>query len=117
MPIAIPGLAPGSLPSHAGPQGGASGSMALSVIADSARFSVAASELADADHVGTALTLQTAAGFLVTVISIRLVGGLGGERGWRWAFLVLAPGPLLGMVAMWRLRTDPAAARLAGGAR
>ncbi len=89
----------------------------VSVIADSAQFSVAASELADADHVGTALTLQTAAGFLVTVASIRLVGGLGGEWGWRWAFLVLVPGPLLGIVAMWRLRTDPAATRLAGGAR
>ena len=89
----------------------------VSVIADSAQFSVAASELTDARHVGTALTLQTAAGFLVTVVSIRLVGGLGTDWGWRWAFLVLAPGPLIGIVAMWRLRADPSAARLAGGAR
>lgn len=89
----------------------------VSVIADSAQFSVAASELTDAEHVGTALTLQTAVGFLVTVVSIRLVGGFGADWGWRWAFLVLVPGPLVGIIAMWRLRADPSAARLAGGAR
>lgn len=89
----------------------------VSVIADSAQFSVAASELTDARHVGTALTLQTAAGFLVTVVSIRLVGGLGADWGWRWAFLVLVPGPAIGIVAMWRLRADPSAVHLAGGAR
>lgn len=89
----------------------------VSVIADSAQFSVAASELSEPRHVGTALTLQTALGFLVTVVSIRLVGGLGADWGWRWAFLVLVPGPVVGALAMWRLRGDPAAARLAGGAR
>jgi MFS family permease len=75
------------------------------------------SELADRRYVGTALTLQTAAGFLLTVVSIRLVGSLGADWGWRWAFPVLALGPAVGIVAMWRLRADPAAARLAGGAR
>jgi MFS family permease len=89
----------------------------VSVIADSAQFSVSVSELADRRYVGTALTLQTAAGFLLTVVSIRLVGSLGADWGWRWAFPVLALGPAVGIVAMWRLRADPAAARLAGGAR
>jgi MFS family permease len=89
----------------------------VTVIADSAQFSVAVSELTDIRFVGTALTLQTAAGFLLTVASIRLVGSLGADWGWRWAFPVLALGPVVGIVAMWRLRADPAAARLAGGAR
>lgn len=89
----------------------------VSVIADSAQFSVAVSELSDPRYVGTALTLQTAAGFLLTVASIRLVGGLGDDWGWRWAFPVLAIGPAVGILAMWRLRRDPASERLAGGAR
>lgn len=88
-----------------------------SVIADSAQFSVAVSELTDARYVGTALTLQTAMGFLLTVVSIRLVGGLGPAWGWQWAFVVLAVGPAVGVIAMLRLRMHPAAARLAGGAR
>ncbi|MGE0026330.1 MAG: MFS transporter [Thermoleophilia bacterium] len=89
----------------------------VTVIADSAQFSVAVSELSDPRYVGTALTLQTAAGFLLTVASIRLVGGLGADWGWRWAFPVLAVGPAVGIHAMWRLRGDAAAERLAGGAR
>jgi MFS family permease len=89
----------------------------FSVIADSAQFSVAVSELTDARYVGTALTLQTALGFLVTVVSIRLVGSLGAEWGWRWALPVLAAGPVIGLIAMVRLRSHPAASRLAGGRR
>ncbi|MGE4032383.1 MAG: MFS transporter [Thermoleophilia bacterium] len=89
----------------------------VSVIADSAQFSVAVSELTDPRYVGTALTLQTAAGFLLTVASIRLVGGLGSGWGWQWAFPVLALGPAVGILAMWRLRAEPRATRLAGGAR
>ena len=88
-----------------------------SVIADSAQFSVAVSKLPDARYVGTALTLQTAAGFLLTVASIRLVGGLGSGWGWQWAFPVLALGPAVGILAMWRLRAEPRATHLAGGAR
>ena len=89
----------------------------FAVIADSAQFSVAVSELTDPRYIGTALTLQTAMGFLLTVVSIRLVGGLGATWGWRWAFVLLSVGPAIGIFAMWRLRRHPAAARLAGGAR
>lgn len=89
----------------------------VAVIADSAQFSTAASELCDRRYVGTALTLQTALGFLITIISIRLVGEIADAAGWRWAFLVLVPGPLLGIVAMLRLRGLPSARFLASGAR
>ncbi len=87
------------------------------MIADSAQFSVVVSELTDPRYVGTALTLQTAAGFILTVASIRLVGGLGADWGWRWAFPVLAVGPAVGIIAMRRLRADPSSARLADDAR
>jgi UDP-GlcNAc:undecaprenyl-phosphate GlcNAc-1-phosphate transferase len=54
-------------------------------------------------HVGTALTLQTSAGFLLTLVSMRLVPPLVSIGGWKWAFVLLAPGPLLGAWAMKRL--------------
>jgi predicted MFS family arabinose efflux permease len=49
---------------------------------------------------GTALTAQTAIGFALTVVSIQLVPLLAEAAGWRFAFLLLAPGPLLGALAM-----------------
>ncbi|MBR8640555.1 MFS transporter [Streptomyces tuirus] len=70
------------------------------VIADSGVFSTALSEVADSRYVGTALTAQTAIGFLLTVVTINLVPLTADAVGWRYAFLVLAPGPLLGALAM-----------------
>ena len=85
------------------------------VVADSAQFSAAVSELADGSYVGTALTLQTALGFLLTVVSIQLVPVAVDAVGWRWAFSFLALGPALGTLAMRRRRRRPEAAALAGG--
>jgi MFS family permease len=85
------------------------------VVADSAQFSAAVTELADGEYVGTALTLQTAVGFLLTTVSIQLTPLVADAVGWRWAFTPLALGPLVGYAAMARLRDHPAAARLAGG--
>ena len=65
-------------------------------------FSTALSETADQRYVGTALTVQTAVGFLLTVVTIQCVPLLADQIGWRYAFLLLAPGPLLGAVAMVR---------------
>ena len=86
-----------------------------SVIADSAQFSTMVTELADQSYVGTALTLQLAAGFTLTVLTIFLLPHATEAWSWRWAFALLAPGPLLGVVAMLRLRASPYAAQLAGG--
>jgi MFS family permease len=85
------------------------------VVADSAQFSAAVTELADGRYVGTALTLQTAVGFLLTTISIQLTPLVADAVGWRWAFAPLALGPLVGYLAMVRLGVHPAAANLAGG--
>ena len=87
----------------------------FAVVADSAQFSTAASELAGSDYMGTALTLQTSLGFLLTLASIRLVPALAGRIGWQWAFTLLALGPLAGGWAMWTLRRSPLAARRPGG--
>ncbi len=75
----------------------------IAIIADSAQFSAAISELADPRYVGTALTAQTAFGFLLTAFSIRAIAWIAAAYGWRWAALAMAPGPMLGIVAMWRL--------------
>lgn len=74
------------------------------VIADSAQFSAALSEVADPRYVGTALTVQTALGFLLTVLTIQALPLLADAVGWRAAMPLLALGPLLGAVAMSRLR-------------
>ncbi len=89
----------------------------VSIVADSAQFSTCVTELAPRQYVGTALTLQTCLGFLLTVFSIRAVPIWLERWGWRYAFTPLAVGPVLGIIAMWRLRRSPLASRLAGGAR
>ena len=87
------------------------------VVADSAQFSACVTELSDPRYIGTALTLQTCIGFLITTLSIRLLPVVVAHVGWPFAFAVLAPGPLLGIVAMMRLRALPEAARIAQGRR
>ena len=64
-------------------------------------------EHAPRDHVGTALTLQTSLGFLLTAASVQLVPQLAEPLGWAWSFPVLAVGPLLGIGAIARLRRAP----------
>jgi MFS family permease len=77
----------------------------FSVVADSAQFSALVSELSPRTHVGTALTLQTCVGFLLTMVSMRLVPEVAEAVGWQWVFVLLVPGPLLGAVAMRKLGT------------
>ena len=89
----------------------------VTVVADSAQFSTAVSELAPADYVGTALTLQTSMGFLLTCATIYLLPAVATAIGWRWSMSVLAVGPALGVWAMLALRRRPEAVRLAGGRR
>jgi len=73
------------------------------VIADSAQFSVLVTESVPPHAVGTALTLQTSIGFLLTTITIQLVPPLVQLVGWRWAFPMLAIGPALGIWSIRRL--------------
>ena len=87
------------------------------MIADSAQFSAAVTELAEPPYVGTALTLQTAIGFALTMVTIWGLPLLADAIGWQYAFVALAPGPWLGCLAMARLRQLPEATRLANGRR
>ena len=89
----------------------------FTVVSDSAQFSAAVSELTDPRYVGTALTVQTTFGFLLTMISIRIIPPMVDLIGWEWAFVVLLPGPVFGIWSMLKLRRMPEAERMASGNR
>jgi MFS family permease len=89
----------------------------IAVIADSAQFSAAVSELADTRYVGTALTAQTCAGFLLTLVTIRAIPPLVEAFGWEWVFVLLVPGPVFGVWSMSQLRRLPEAEKMASGNR
>ncbi len=80
----------------------------FSVVADSAQFSALVSEHAPKEHIGTALTLQTCVGFLLTMVTIELLPRLADYVSWQYASLLLVPGPLLGAWAMARMQTQKA---------
>ncbi len=89
----------------------------FSVIADSAQFSAAVTELSSSSLQGSALTLQMAVGFLVTIGSIDVVGWLQPVIGWSHILMLLALGPAVGIWAMHRLRQRPEALKMAHGRR
>jgi len=89
----------------------------ITVIADSAQFSAAVTELSPPAYIGTALTAQTCVGFALTMISMWLIPPLVRMVGWGWAFAALAPGPALGVLAMARLRAAPESLQMANGRR
>ena len=78
----------------------------IAVIADSAQFSAIISEVAEKSYIGTALTLQTALGFLLTAFAIRTAAAIASRFGWQWALASMAVGPLLGIWAMNGLRAN-----------
>jgi MFS family permease len=79
----------------------------LTVVAHSAQFSALVTETAEDEIRGTALTLQTAVGFLLTLVTIRAVPLIAESLTWRWAFPILALGPVSGVMAMRRLGRHP----------
>ncbi len=90
----------------------------FTVVADSAQFSAAVSELADQTLVGSALAFQMGVGFALSILTVWLVPQIAQATGsWQWSFLILALGPAVGVPAMLRLRRLPEARRLAGGRR
>ena len=89
----------------------------ITIVADSAQFSASIAELSEPSRVGTMLTLQTALGFTLTLVTIYLVPHWVDAIGWRYAFVPLSIGPAVGVVAMAMLRAHPRSTQLAGGRR
>lgn len=76
----------------------------FAIVADSAQYSALMTEVAPSHAVGTALTLQTSMGFLLTVFTIWLGARVSAWLGWGPAFSLLALGPAFGIGAMARLQ-------------
>jgi MFS family permease len=89
----------------------------FAVPADSAQFSASVTELGDPEYIGTALTMQTCMGFLLTMVSIRLLPLFVDWMSWHWAFSVLAIGPIFGVLSMYRLKRLPVAFKIGGERR
>ena len=87
----------------------------ITIVGDSAQFSTIVTETADQSYVGTALTVQLAAGFAVTIVTIWLLPFIQEWLSWRWAFSLLAFGPIIGIWAMLRLKSSPEFAKIGGG--
>ena len=75
------------------------------VISDSSQFSTLVTESVPPHAVGTALTVQTSLGFLLTILPMQMVPAIALHTGWRWAFVLLALGPAVGITAIRRLAT------------
>ena len=89
----------------------------ITVVADSAQFSASIAELSDKELVGTMLTVQTGAGFLLTLVTIHLLPILVDWIGWTYSFAFLSIGPFWGIVMMGRLRALPESKKIAAGLR
>jgi MFS family permease len=89
----------------------------FAVVADSAQFSAAVSELIDPRYMGTALTVQMSLGITLTLLTIQLIPPLVAVLGWEYGFMILAIGPAFGVWSMLRLRQLPEALALASGHR
>ena len=72
----------------------------ITVIADSAQFSAALAERAPKDLAGSLLTLQTATGFALTAVSVQLAPLWAEAIGWRFVFVPLVIGPVIGVAAL-----------------
>ena len=89
----------------------------FAIVADSGQFSASVAELSDPSLIGTMLTVQTGAGFLLTLATIHLIPPLVEMVTWRYAFAALALGPMVGIWGMVRLRGMPESLKLANGRR
>ncbi|MUU77726.1 MFS transporter [Winogradskyella sp. HL2-2] len=71
----------------------------MAVIADSPLFSTLVAQNCDASSKGTALTIVNCIGYSVTIISIQVLNILLSQDGYRqFAFMILAVGPILGLI-------------------
>ncbi len=89
----------------------------MMVIPDSPQYSSMITELVEPEYVGTALTLQTAIGFMLTVPSIRFIPLFARRVGWSFGFTILGLGPVIGIISMYRLRKHPDSRKIARGRR
>jgi MFS family permease len=72
----------------------------LAVIADSPMFSTLVAQNAPQESRGSALTIVNCIGFSITIVSIQLIKILSENVNSRYVYLLLAAGPILGLIAL-----------------
>ena len=72
------------------------------VIADSPLFSTLVAQNAPAETKGTSLTIVNCIGFAITIISLQLISLLRTDANVGYVYLILAVGPVFGLVALVR---------------
>jgi len=70
------------------------------VVGDSPQFSALNAQNAPRDRVGSALTIANCVGFAITIPAIQLLNAALPLLGAQYLFLLLAPGPALGLLAL-----------------
>lgn len=75
----------------------------IAVVGDSPQFSAIIARTAPQTLVGSALTIVNCIGFSITIASIQLLNHLSNHMDPAYLFLVLAPGPILGLASLWPL--------------
>jgi MFS family permease len=76
------------------------------VVGDSPQFSALNARYAPADQIGSALTIANCLGFGISVISIQLLNHAAGALPAQYLFLLLIPGPILGLLALRPLLSE-----------
>ena len=71
-----------------------------SVIPDSAQFSALVADFAPPELAGSLMSLQTALGFALTILTVQVSPVVAAAFGWPVLFWLLALGPLFGIVSM-----------------
>ena len=74
------------------------------VIADSPLFSTLVAQSAPASVKGTALTIVNCIGFAITIVSLQLMSVLEGNMAYPYLFMILALGPLFGLIGLFSNR-------------
>lgn len=74
----------------------------LVVVADSPLFSTLVAKNAPDESRGTALTIVNSIGFAITIVSIQLLNFLAPEINPAYLYLFLAPGPITGLLLLFR---------------
>ncbi len=72
----------------------------VAVVGDSPQFSALNAANAPKERVGSALTIANCIGFAITIPSIELLNWAAPKVGPQWLFLMLLPGPVLGLAAL-----------------
>ncbi|MGQ7846549.1 MFS transporter [Granulosicoccus sp. 3-233] len=76
----------------------------LAIIPDSAQFSALVADFAPPEATGSLMSLQTALGFALTIVTVQLTPLIAESVGWPLLFCFLALGPFAGILGMWKLR-------------